>query len=171
MANRLCLLLAVFAIAASAFAQDAKTVLRTVSTTMGEDNIKSIQYSGKGWIRPVGQSFNPNDDWPNLDMPRYTRTIAYTTKASLETLTSSQANNPRRGGGGIPLQADQQQTSPVNGNYAWNVQGNNVVPAPQAAEQRQLEIWLTPHGFLKAAAQSTDLKTTSVMLEGKKTKF
>ena len=39
----------------------------------------------------------------------------------------------------------------VSGNYAWNMQGNNANPAPAAAEIRQLEIWLTPHGFLKAA--------------------
>ena len=172
MAKRFCLLLAVLiTVAATAYAQDARTVLRTVSTAMGEDNVRSIQYSGKGWIRPVGQSFNPNDDWPNLDMPAYTRTIDYNAKTSLETLTRSQGRNGRRGGGGIPLAADQQQTSAVNGNYAWNVQGNTATPAPQAAEQRQLEIWLTPHGFLKAAAQSKDLKLTTVMLEGAKTKF
>jgi len=39
----------------------------------------------------------------------------------------------------------------VSGNYAWNMQGPTVVPAPADAEQRQLEIWLTPHGCLKAA--------------------
>src|SRR6266571_6804102 len=172
MAKRLCLLLAVLLmVAATATAQDARTVLRTVSTAMGEDTVRSIQYSGKGWIRPVGQSFNPNDDWPNLDMPSYTRTIDYNAKSSLETLTRSQGRNARRGGGGIPLAADQQQTSAVNGNYAWNVQGNTVAPAPQAAEQRQLEIWLTPHGFLKAAAGAKDLKLTTVMLDGAKTNF
>src|SRR5215475_2159464 len=172
MAKRVCLLLtALLTVAATLDAQDAKTALRTVSTAMGEDNVRSIQYSGKGWIRPVGQSFNPNDDWPNLDMTAYTRTIDYNAKTSLENLTRSQGRNARRGGGGIPLAADQQQISAVNGNYAWNVQGNTVAPAPQAAEQRQLEIWLTPHGFLKAAAQAKDLKMTTVMLDGAKTKF
>ena len=34
---------------------------------------------------------------------------------------------------------------------AWNMDGTTVVPAPAAAEQRQLEIWLTPHGCLKGA--------------------
>jgi hypothetical protein len=29
--------------------------------------------------------------------------------------------------------------------------GNNPVPQPALAERRQLEIWLTPHGFIKAA--------------------
>ena len=32
----------------------------------------------------------------------------------------------------------------VSGNFAWNMNGTAVVPAPADAEQRQLEIWLTP---------------------------
>jgi len=39
----------------------------------------------------------------------------------------------------------------VSVNYAWNMQGPMVVPAPADAEQRQLEIWLTPRGCLKGA--------------------
>jgi glyoxylase-like metal-dependent hydrolase (beta-lactamase superfamily II) len=131
---------------------------------MGSDNVRAIQYSGKGWIRALGQSYAPTEDWPNLDMPSYTRTIDYVAKTSSEQLTRSQGQNPRRGGGGIPLAADQQQFNLVNGNYAWNMNGANAVPQPAAAEQRQLEIWLTPHGFLKAAAQATDLKATAVAL-------
>ena len=172
MARRFGLLLALILIAAAtSMAQDARTVLRTVSTAMGEDNVRSIQYSGKGWIRPVGQSFNPNDDWPNLDMPGYTRTVDYNARTSIETLTRSQGRNGRRGGGGIPLAADQQQTSAVSGNYAWTLQGNNAVPAPQNAEQWQLEIWLTPHGFLKAATQAKDLKLSKAVVDGRKTDF
>src|SRR2546421_6849832 len=138
MAKRFCLLLTLLTIvAATATAQDARTVLRTVSTAMGEDTVRSIQYSGKGWIRPVGQSFNPNDDWPNLDMPSYTRTIDYNAKSSLETLMRSQGRNARRGGGGIPLAADQQQTSAGNGNYAGALPSNKTGPAPQKSAPRQ----------------------------------
>jgi glyoxylase-like metal-dependent hydrolase (beta-lactamase superfamily II) len=38
-----------------------------------------------------------------------------------------------------------------SGYYACNMIGTTVVPAPADAEQRQLEIWLTPHGCLKGA--------------------
>jgi glyoxylase-like metal-dependent hydrolase (beta-lactamase superfamily II) len=34
------------------------------------------------------------------------------------------------------------------------------VPQPAAAEERQLHIWLTPHGFLKAAAAASDAMLT-----------
>jgi hypothetical protein len=50
-----------------------------------------------------------------------------------------------------PLVGDQRTQQFVNGNVAWNMNGNMVVPAAADAEQRQLEIWLTPHGCLKAA--------------------
>ena len=49
----------------------------------------------------------------------------------------------------------------VSGNYAWNLQGEKSAPPgrPYLAgmphnELRQLEIVLTPHGFLKAALAS-----------------
>jgi hypothetical protein len=39
----------------------------------------------------------------------------------------------------------------VTDKFAWNLQGTNVVPQPAAAEVRQLDLWLNPHGFIKAA--------------------
>jgi glyoxylase-like metal-dependent hydrolase (beta-lactamase superfamily II) len=164
MTKKLFVLVALLSLVATANAQDAKSVLQTASTAMGSDNVRIIQYSGKGWIRALGQSFSPTEDWPNLDMPNYTRTVDYGARTSSEQLTRSQGNNPRRGGGGIPLAADQQQFNLVSGNFAWNMNGNNANPQPAAAEQRQLEIWLTPHGFLKAAAQARDLRATPITL-------
>src|SRR5258705_11645295 len=38
-----------------------------------------------------------------------------------------------------------------NGNCARNITATTIVPAPADADQRQLEVWLTPHGCLKAA--------------------
>src|SRR5437899_3770635 len=42
----------------------------------------------------------------------------------------------------------------VSGQSAWNQPGNAAQPAVAAAEERQLQIWLTPHGFLKAAMEN-----------------
>jgi glyoxylase-like metal-dependent hydrolase (beta-lactamase superfamily II) len=57
------------------------------------------------------------------------------------------------------LQGDQQQVLVVSGNSAWNMDGQNPVPQPgqylagiSVSEFRQLDILLTPHGFLKAAS-------------------
>src|SRR6266446_10437166 len=139
-------------------AQDARAVLRSASDAMGAANVKTIQYSGTGMMAAVGQAYSPQDDWPRFEVTRYTRTIDYDAKSSREEFTRRQGNNPPRGGGGTPLQGDQQQVAIVSGNYAWNMDGQN--PVPQAGQYlagvsvsdfRQLDILLTPHGFLKAA--------------------
>ena len=149
-------------------AQDARTVIANASKAMGTDTVKSIQYSGTGWNAGVGQSFSPADDWPRFDITAYTRTIDYDARTSYEDLTRRQGNNPPRGGGGTPIQGDQRAITVVNGNYAWNVNGANIAPQPAAAELRQLDIWLSPHGFLKAAAAAPNATATPMTLEGRK---
>src|SRR5215475_9419422 len=139
-------------------AQDARGVLQAAVKAMGTANVKTIQYSGMGWNAAVGQSFSPEEDWPRFEVTRYTRTIDYEARISREELTRRQGNNPPRGGGGTPLQGEQQQVAIVSGNYAWNIDGQNPVPQSglylagfPVTEFRQLDILLTPHGFLKAA--------------------
>jgi glyoxylase-like metal-dependent hydrolase (beta-lactamase superfamily II) len=150
-------------------AQDARAVLRAAETAMGAANVKTIQYSGTGMNAAVGQSYSPQDDWPRFEVTRYTRTIDYDAKSSREEFTRRQGNNPPRGGGGTPLQGEQTQVALVSGNYAWNMDGEKAVPQPgsylagvSVAEFRQLDILLTPHGFLKAAqaANPTSISIT-----------
>jgi glyoxylase-like metal-dependent hydrolase (beta-lactamase superfamily II) len=149
-------------------AQDARTAIANASRAMGTDAVKSIRYTGAGWNAAVGQSYSPTEDWPRFDITAYTRTIDYDAKTSYEDLTRRQGNNAPRGGGGTPLQGDQRAITVVNGNYAWNVNGANLAPQPAAAELRQLDIWLSPHGFLKAAATATNATATAMTLEGRK---
>ena len=152
MRNRLLAFGAVLALMVpTAAAQDAQTVLQAAADTMGAINLKSIQYSGTGWRGAVGQNYSPELDWPRSDMTSYTRTIDFEAKASKEEIVRVQGNNDSRGGGGAPIQGERREAFMVSGDYAWNMQGNDVRPLPAAAELRQLEIWLTPHGFLKAA--------------------
>lgn len=168
MVKRLSILFVAFGLTVGTVAaQDAKTVLQAASTAMGGTNLKSIEYSGTGWNAAVGQSYSPNDDWPRFEITSYTRSVDYDARFSREDLTRRQGNYPPRGGGGTPIQGEQRQTAVVGGNYAWNLQGTNVNAAPAAAELRQLDIWLTPHGFLKAAAAANPT-ATSMMLEGRK---
>src|SRR5712691_12737031 len=160
MTRKLCVLVAVLALmvmtVGTASAQDAKAVLQAASKAMGAP--KTVQITGTGWNAAVGQSFSPQEDWPHFEVTRYTRTIDYDAKSSREELTRRQGNNPPRGGGGTPLQGEQRQVAIVSGNYAWNMDGEKAVPQPGTylagvpmAEFRQLDIMLTPHGFLKAA--------------------
>ena len=162
MTRRVCVIVAflalIVAMGDSTGAQDARGVLQAAVRAMGTANVKTVQYSGTGWSAAVGQSFSPAEDWPRFELTRYARTINYDTKFSREELTRRQGSYPPRGGGGTPLQAEQQQVLIVSGNYAWNMDGQNAVPQPgqylagiSVAEFRQLDILLTPHGFLKAA--------------------
>ena len=155
MSKRLWLLLSAAAlIGGSAAAQNTgMAALQAAAAKMGVTNMKSIQYSGAGWQGMVGQNFTPSQDWPRVGLKDYTRTIDFETMSSKEEYTRSQENYSQQGGGaGFPFLQDQKVVNLVSGNYAWtlNAQGQPVAQ-PDQAETRRLEIYLTPHGFLKGA--------------------
>lgn len=152
---RVCLMTAAFAaLAVPAMAQNmAADAIKAAEAAMGTANVRSITYTaGGGWVGAVGQNFVPDQDWPRFDIKSYTRTIDFATNSSHEDMTIVQGNNPARGGGGTPIVGEQRRVQRSSGAFAWNMQGNNAVPAPQAAELRQVEICTTPMGFLKCAA-------------------
>ncbi|MQA28440.1 MAG: MBL fold metallo-hydrolase [Luteitalea sp.] len=149
-------LLVLFAIVASplvAGAQDAQAVLQAAAKAMGTGNLSCVTYTGAGYVGFVGQNREITDDWARAELASYTRTIDFGAKFAQEERVIRQGSYPSQGGGGIPIQGEQRQTQFVVDKFAWNIQGANAtpVPAPTAAELRQLDIWLNPHGFLKAA--------------------
>ena len=133
-----------------AMAQDAKAVLEAADKAMGGGNLKSIQYSATGHAFTFGQALNPKADWPSLIVTAYTRTVDYPSMSSREEQTRTQENPPVHGGG-FPFAGEQKSVALVSGSYAWNQAGNQAQPAFGAADERQLQIMLTPHGFIKAA--------------------
>ena len=134
-----------------ALAQDAKTVLQNATKVIGD--VKSIQFSGTGHLAAVGQAWNPTSPWPETTVKSYTRTIDYVAQSSREELVRNEGDPPAKGGA-APFGGDQRQVNLVSGQYAWNQPGNAPQPAVAAAEERQLQIWLTPHGFLNGAMQN-----------------
>ena len=122
----------------TACTKDANGVLNSAQSSMG--NPKSLIYSGKGMNAFFGQALTAGKEWPRRDLTSYTRTINYDAKSSREEMAFAQL-----------VFGGQQQNAEVNGNKAWNVGANGPNPQPAAAEERQLQIWLTPHGFLKGA--------------------
>jgi glyoxylase-like metal-dependent hydrolase (beta-lactamase superfamily II) len=120
-------------------AQDAKAVLSAASKAMGADTLKTIEYSGSGFDFALGQAPNPSLPWPKFIVKSYTRAIDFEQPASRADRIRMQGENPPHGGGQQPVigEQPQNQTIIVGANTPW---------------AQQLEIWMTPHGFLRAAA-------------------
>ncbi|HEY9465160.1 MAG TPA: MBL fold metallo-hydrolase [Vicinamibacterales bacterium] len=135
------------AVAGCGGSKDAASVVRDAQSAMG--NVTSIQYSGTGMNAFFGQALTAGEEWPRRDLASYTKTINYEQRSARDELNFAQA-----------VFGGQQQNAQVNGDKAWNVGANGPVPQPAAAEERQLHIWLTPHGFLKAAAAASDAMLT-----------
>lgn len=140
---------------------DPEPLLAAASTAIGEQSLRCVTFSGTGYSGPVGQTFENavNVDWPRSELANYTRTINWETGTSKETFDRKPGTNPaswKYGLGwvdGTPTQSNVRQTHVVNGQYAWHIDGDGppVAVPPDLAEIYQLDIWLTPHGFLKAA--------------------
>src|ERR1700704_3421391 len=134
-----------------ASAQDAKSVLQSATKAMGD--VKSIQYSGPGHLSQLGQAFTPGGSYPETNVTSYMKTIDYASRSAKEELTRMEQIPPVKGGS-RPFAGEDKQVNFVNGQYAWDQPGSAPVPQVALADERQLQIWLTPHGFLKAAMEN-----------------
>ena len=142
---------------------DPAPLLAAAAKEIGEANLKCITFSGTGYSGAVGQAFESgvNIDWPRIDsMANYTRTINFETRTIKEEFDRTPGLNPaswKYGLGwqdGTPTQKNPHQTFIVNGDYGWHMDGTGVQPVPMSPEDvelSQLEIWMNPHGFIKAA--------------------
>jgi glyoxylase-like metal-dependent hydrolase (beta-lactamase superfamily II) len=119
-------------------AQDAQTVLSNVARAMGTEGLKTVEYSGSGFDNAFGQAFHPDLPWPKFNVKSYSRAIDFENPASRVHKIRTQFENPPRGGGRQPIEGEQMQNQVivVNSTTPW---------------EQQLEIWMTPQGFLKAA--------------------
>src|SRR6187399_1360301 len=130
----------------TASAQDAKSLIAAAQKAMGIENVNSIMYYGSGANFGLGQSNNANGPWPRTNLNDYTRAIDFTQSASRATAVTWSA--PVTGG------------AAARGAFTQNITAENVTWA------QQLEIWITPWGFLKgAAANGATVKDDSLGLK------
>ena len=127
-----CAALFIAMLASPAAAQSAATVIANASKAMGVDGLGSIHYYGVAMAGNLGQNNNANQPWPISAQNDYVRVIDFTQPASTATWTTYAV--PVTGGVATANSA-QQSITPTN--IAW---------------AQQLEIWITPWGFLKGAA-------------------
>ena len=123
----------------SASAQDAKSVIAGASKVLGVDTLKTVEYSATGFDFALGQAPNPSSPWPKFINKSYSRAIDFEKGASRVDRVRAQGENPPHGGGQQPIVGDQ----PVN---------QTIIVDAATPWAQQLEIWMMPHGFLRAAA-------------------
>ena len=129
--------IAVVALAAStASAQDAKTVIANASKAMGVDGLNSVYFYGTAQNGNLGQNNNANQPWPMAAMNDYVRAIDFAKPTSRATWAT--------------------YAVPVTGGRAALVQGTpqtqQLITPETMAWGQQLEIWVTPWGFVMGAA-------------------
>jgi glyoxylase-like metal-dependent hydrolase (beta-lactamase superfamily II) len=140
----------------------AKALLQAADKAIGASSVKSVTATATGWMGYPGQQF-AQGDLPRSDLKSYTATIDYVTKSRKREYVRVQGNNVARGGGaGFPVQGEQRFTEFDNGNIAWNVnaQGEPVRQSAIDAGDRQLSIWTTPVGFIKAGLEAPNAAVT-----------
>lgn len=131
--------------------QPAADVLADVVSAMGAGNLNSITMTGRAWRIRNGWMQTPHADppWESRDeITNYRRTIDLSQPASLARGDTFAQN--------LFLQPA------TAGTYTQNIPAATAPNAPPnaAAWAQQLEIWITPWGFIKgAAANSATLST------------
>src|SRR5213594_5037810 len=176
MKKTLIIVLAVAALGVLAsWAQDAKTTLDAAAAALGAANLRTIEFSGRGSDFMFGQAYDGNNPWPRFNLPNYTMTIDYTLPAMRDDRRRQQSENPPRGGGFQPLIGELHQIWVLSGSYAWDMAGQNAVPAAaerdlrSSVDGRVAQIWMTPHGFIKAAIANHATSRTETVRGAKKT--
>lgn len=142
---------------------DPAPLLAAAAAEIGEGNLKCVTFSGTGYAGAVGQAFESavNVDWPRMDaLANYTRTINFETQTIKEEFDRKPGLNPaswKYGLGwqdGTPIQKHPHQTFIVNRGVGWHLDGAGAAPVAMSAEDVErggLEIWMNPHGFIKAS--------------------
>jgi len=139
--------------------------LEAAGEALGVAQMNSIEISGTGRWYQFGQAPAPTLAWPQFDVSSYTATVNYATPAARVQMTRLQTIEPGRV---RPAPVEARPDQYVSGSTAWNLavpagSPANTPPAaqpqPVAVEERVMEIWTTPHGFLKAAAANNATST------------
>jgi len=131
---------------------DGAAEIARASQAMGAANLKTLRYTADGTGYTFGQAFVPGMPWPKITVHAMTRSLNYDTASMRDEITLSRAEP--RGGGGYPLQGEQRNDQFVSGALAWNQAAAGAAAGPRFVADRVHQLWITPHGVLKAAQRN-----------------
>jgi glyoxylase-like metal-dependent hydrolase (beta-lactamase superfamily II) len=155
--KRLGFLSAGFAFALAACSEPTGT-LSSASEALDAAGTTSVSFTGTGRWYQFGQAPVPGGPWPAFEITSYTQTASYAEPVTGRVeITRLQVVDPDRA---RPSPVEQRVDQHVVGSMAWNAPpGAAVVAQPATADERAIEVWATPHGFLRAAAaNNADVK-------------
>jgi glyoxylase-like metal-dependent hydrolase (beta-lactamase superfamily II) len=132
--------------------QDASGVLARASEAMGSTRLDTFRTSAEGTGYTFGQAYHPGGAWPKVTLHSVTRSIDYRSGTMRDEIVLSRAEP--LGGGGYPLSGQQRNDQFVSGEIAWNQAGATATPGPRFVTDRIHQLWITPHGALKAALRA-----------------
>lgn len=154
--NKVVLRGAFLAAALALSACEEESALDLAAKNMNVANTNSITFTGTGQWGMFGQQFSNAASWAQMPVTSYTMTVDYANGGSHLQMTRGEPTEKE--GPNLAFRkeyfaflgptADQY----LSGNVAWNATATNpAVPAPAAVEERQAELYSTPHGFIKLA--------------------
>lgn len=129
----------------------ADTVLQQIADVLDVSTTKTFQFTANGRMYHVGQSTSPMAAWPRYYVKSLTRAYDFTAGAMRDQMVRTQGETPPSGGGGQPLEGDQNIVALVSGGVAWNEAGKNMLPRFWEVNDREHQLVTSPHGLLRAA--------------------
>ena len=138
----------------TASAQTVQSVLQAASKAMGADNLKCITYTGtSGYVGIVGQAHDIRDDWPQrrdlqlqpddqLRRQILTRGPHHPSRAIIRASAAAAFRSLRRSA------AAEFRRRQVRLEHAGRQRRTR---SREQADLRQIDIWMSPHGFIKGA--------------------
>jgi glyoxylase-like metal-dependent hydrolase (beta-lactamase superfamily II) len=147
-------------------ANAADTQLQQIADALDVSTTKTFQFTGNGKMWHVGQSTSPMAAWPRYYVKSVTRMYDFSAGAMREQMVRTQGETPPSGGGGQPLEGDQQSITLVSGDLAWNESGKNTPARPHDANSRAHELAISPHGVVRAAL-ANNATVTKKMIDGR----
>lgn len=150
--------------------EDVRAVLQASLKAMGGEDLRTLEFTAKGWRARVGQTYGVAEDWPRYEVADYTRSIDYDHHWWREDFTQRQGDYPVPGGNPVP---ERHVTAISSGKYAWDMSDGKPVVLTRGyldgisySDLRQLELAITPHGFLKAALAAHDATAITLPIVG-----